>query len=57
MHEALPPSEHREKLAQQPATAQSQIGLSTNTEWQSERASHAASVVTLAHDASMIGQA
>ena len=48
LHNAFPPSAHREKRAQQPTALQPQVPGSTNTEWQSVRASHAASVATFA---------
>jgi hypothetical protein len=59
LHAALPPSMHLEKPMQQPGVAQSQVPRSAKTEWQSVRASHAASVVTLSqkagHDAQATG--
>lgn len=51
LHAACPPSAHREKWAQQPTALQPQLPGSTNTEWQSVRASHAASVATFAQGA------
>jgi hypothetical protein len=56
VHDAFAPSAQWENTAQQPATAQSQIGLSTKTEWQIAIASHAASVVTLQGLGSGVGQ-
>ena len=51
LHTAVSPSAQREKRAQQPSAAQAQLRPSTNTEWQSGRASHASFVVTCAHGA------
>jgi hypothetical protein len=48
LHNALPPSAHREKWAQQPTALQPQLPGSTNTEWQSVRASHVGSSATFA---------
>ena len=46
MQNARSPSAQRENRAQQPSAAQAQPRGSTNTEWQSDRASQAACVVT-----------
>ena len=48
VHEALAPSAHWEKLVHPPGITQSVRPSETKTEWQSVRASHAGSVVTLA---------
>jgi hypothetical protein len=57
VHIAFPPSAHRSKPTQQPGVAQSHTALwSTNTEWQSARASHESWSVTLAHGIG-VGQA
>jgi hypothetical protein len=52
------PSAQREKCAQQPTAAQPQVPGSTNTEWQSGRASHDSCVVMMLHAAghAMAGQ-
>lgn len=52
------PSAQREKCAQQPTLAQPQVPGSTNTEWQSGRASHDSCVVVMLHAAghAMAGQ-
>ena len=54
----MAPSAQREKRAQQPSAAQAQLRPSTNTEWQSGRASHASFVVACAHGAghAVVGQ-
>src|SRR5688572_25159017 len=49
MQRARSPFAQRAKRAQHPSAAQAQLRGSSNTAWQSERASHAASVVTAAH--------
>jgi predicted Abi (CAAX) family protease len=51
LHTALAPSAQREKRAQQPSAAHWQSRLSTNTEWQSVRASQASFVVATAQGA------
>jgi hypothetical protein len=49
LHIALSPSAQRENCAQQPSAVHAQVCGSTNTEWQSVRASHASFVVTCPH--------
>jgi hypothetical protein len=55
VHFALSPSAHTENFAQQPDAAQPHVPGSWNTEWQSVRASHAASVVAAEHGAAHFG--
>jgi len=51
LHTAVAPAAQREKRAQQPSAAHWQSRLSTNTAWQSVRASQASFVVAAAQGA------